>query len=266
MGSIIIAMNTSHKYEFIAKVKTALGYEITDKRPNWEQFGFEDFEVKTETFEENLNRSKDDRKKLLNLLIERGKPLHLRVIPRKDARSVSQAINELVLEKSPEWGRRKCVAAWEHPLIKKLHLPEVLGDAKVPVHYIALKNFEKNSANNEADRSKIRQQIINSYIGVTSADYCVADTATLIMKDRPGQARSLSLVPSIHVAVIELQQVISDLKELYTLLSQDSGEKFEGLSNCMTCITGPSKTADIELVMVHGAHGPRELHLFVITG
>ena len=118
----------------------------------------------------------------------------------------------------------------------------------------------------EADQAKIRRQVTESYIGVTSADYCVASTATLIMKAGPGQMRSVSLLPVIHVAVIELKQVISDLKELYTLLNQDPHEKVEGLSNCMTCITGPSKTGDIELVMVHGAHGPRELHLFVITG
>jgi L-lactate dehydrogenase complex protein LldG len=86
------------------------------------------------------------------------------------------------------------------------------------------------------------------------------------MRDQPGRARSVSLLPLIHVAVIELRQVVSDLKELYTLLNQDPREKASGLSNCLTCITGPSKTGDIELVMVHGAHGPRERHLFVITG
>jgi L-lactate dehydrogenase complex protein LldG len=158
------------------------------------------------------------------------------------------------------------VAAWKHPLIQKLRLPEILANEKVPVHYTALTAHETNSLTIEADQAKIRRQVIDSYIGVTSADYCVASTATLIMKARPGQARSVSLVPSIHVAVIELKQVISDLKELYSLLTQDPLEKVEGLSNCMTCITGPSKTADIELYMVHGAHGPRELHLFVITG
>ena len=73
-----MAMNPDHKNEFIAKVKTALGYEITEKRSNWEQFGFEDPEVQTKIFERNYNRSKDDRKRLLNLLIERGEPLNLR--------------------------------------------------------------------------------------------------------------------------------------------------------------------------------------------
>ncbi len=259
-------MNNGNQKEFIAKVKAALGYAITDERPSSDQLGIEDSGVHPGILEKIHKRSNDDRKKLLNLLIERGKPLNLKVTPKKDARSVSQAIKELVQEKNPEWGSQKSVAAWKHPLIQKLGLPEILADEKVPVHYTALTAHETNSLTIEADQAKIRRQVIDSYIGVTSADYCVASTATLIMKARPGQARSVSLVPSIHVAVIELKQVISDLKELYSLLNQDPREKVEGLSNCMTCITGPSKTADIELYMVHGAHGPRELHLFVITG
>jgi L-lactate dehydrogenase complex protein LldG len=103
-------------------------------------------------------------------------------------------------------------------------------------------------------------------MGITSADYCLAETATLVMRTRPGQARSASLVPDIHIAVITTQQLIANLKELYTLLNRDTGRKSETLTRCMTFITGPSKTADIEGIMVHGAHGPRELYLYVLTG
>jgi L-lactate dehydrogenase complex protein LldG len=97
-------------------------------------------------------------------------------------------------------------------------------------------------------------------------DFCLAENATLVLKTRPSQARAVSLVPSIHVAVIRLDQLLSNLGELNAALMRDPGQRPEGLTNCMTLITGPSKTADIELVMVHGAHGPRELHIYVITG
>ncbi|MDX2499995.1 MAG: LUD domain-containing protein, partial [Deltaproteobacteria bacterium] len=103
-----------------------------------------------------------------------------------------------------------------------------------------------------------------SYIGITSADYCMADTASLVMRTRPGQGRSVSLVPSIHIGVIYLEQIIWDLKELYALLSFDPDVRQEGLTNCMTFISGPSKTADVEATMVHGAHGPREVYVYVV--
>jgi len=93
----------------------------------------------------------------------------------------------------------------------------------------------------------------------------VAGSATLVMRTRPDQPRAVSLVPSIHVAVITLDQIIESLEELYFRLNWDPKEQAEGLTNCMTFISGPSKTGDIELVMVHGAHGPRQLIVYVIT-
>ena len=259
-------MTIANQKEFIAKVKTSLGYELNDRRPNLAEVWTEVDEELGGRLEDSHNRTNQERKKLLNLLIEQGKLINLKVIPQKDTLSVSQAIKELVMEKNPEWGTQKRVAAWKHPLIDNLHLQEILADVEVPVHYTDLTAPGQNSAAMRAKRSEIRRRVIDSYIGVTSADYCVANTATLVMRAQPGQARSVSLLPLIHVAVIELKQVISDLKELYTLLKKDPRENAAGLGNCLTCITGPSKTGDIELVMVHGAHGPRELYLFVITG
>ena len=105
-----------------------------------------------------------------------------------------------------------------------------------------------------------------SFIGITSADYCIAETGTLVLKTAPGNERIVSLLPSIHVAVIKLEQVIADFKELYTLLDKDLMDSPEGIESGMTFITGPSKTADIEATMVHGAHGPREVYIYIVTG
>lgn len=84
------------------------------------------------------------------------------------------------------------------------------------------------------------------------------------MKTRPGQPQCVSLLPSIHIAVIRLEQVLADLKELYALLKWDPAQRTEGLTDTMTFVTGPSKTADIEATLVHGAHGPKELYIFVL--
>ena len=106
---------------------------------------------------------------------------------------------------------------------------------------------------------------MTAFVGITAADYCIAETATLTMKTRPGQPRCVSLLPSIHIAVIRLEQILSNLNELYTLLKWNPAEQAEGITRCMTFITGPSKTADIEATLVHGAHGPRELYIVVLT-
>ena len=250
-------MSESNQEEFINRVKTALGKPLAGFRPKADLFKNEISEETRQILERIEMRAAAERKKLLATLMESAEPLNLKVTPCKDIGSVTAAIAELVRTQEPEWEGPKTVAAWQHPLIESLNLAEALSDQSVPVFYTDLK---------PTDRESLRRQVIDSYIGITSADFCVADSATLVMRTRPGQARSVSLVPSIHIAVIEFDQIIADLKELYALLKWDPQARQEGLTNCMTFISGPSKTADIEATMVHGAHGPRGVHVYVLTG
>jgi L-lactate dehydrogenase complex protein LldG len=249
-------MRDSGQEQFINTIKKALREPQTESRVDADLFGG-DISAESRAMLEHINnRGVMERKKLLDALIEAAGPINLKVIPCDDTGAVTTAITALVREKDPEWGNQKSVVAWAHPLIKRLNLPEALAEQNVPL------SITDSSVTAEED---IRQQVIDAYIGVTSADFCMADTATLVMRTRPGQARIVSLVPAIHVAVITLDQIIADLKELYALLRWDPQEHQKGLTNCLTFISGPSKTADIEATIVHGAHGPREVHLFVIT-
>jgi L-lactate dehydrogenase complex protein LldG len=249
-------MSTVNQEEFINRIKLALGKPFSEPRQKADLFSRE-ISVETRAILEGINgRTAEDRKKLLETLIEAAGPIHLTVRACVDINAVTAAIAEVVRDKDPEWGEKKRVVAWQHPLIESLNLPEALSEQGVPVFVADLQ---------KTDEESLRQGIIDSYIGITSADFCMADTATLVMRTRPGQARSVSLVPAIHIAVVELNRIIADLKELYALLKWDPQESKEGVTNCMTFISGPSKTADIEATMVHGAHGPREVHVLVIT-
>jgi L-lactate dehydrogenase complex protein LldG len=249
-------MSTANREEFINRLKMALGKPFAESRQETDLFSHE-MSAETRAILERINsRTVEDRKKLLETLIEAAGPVNLKVILCDDSSSVTAAIVEQVRVTDPEWGGPKSVVAWQHPLIESLNLPDALSEQGVPMYFADLKDTR---------RENLRQQVIDSYIGITSADFCLADTATLVMRTRPGQARSVSLVPAIHMAVIDMGRIIADLKELYALLKWDPKESKEGLTNCMTFISGPSKTADIEATMVHGAHGPREVFVFVIT-
>jgi len=204
------------------------------------------------------SRSREEKLSLLDQVIEESGPINLKVTACSDVQAAALDICRLAVDSQPEFGDKKQIAAWNHPLVKELNLPEALKDTAIPVAFP-----EQTHA---GDRDKQRQWIFDAYIGITSADFCLADSATLVMKTRAGQDRSVSLVPSIHIAVIRLEQILGSLKELYYILDNDAEHVKEGLTPCLTFITGPSKTADIEATMVHGAHGPREVHLFVVTG
>jgi L-lactate dehydrogenase complex protein LldG len=94
--------------------------------------------------------------------------------------------------------------------------------------------------------------------GLTEVDYAVAETGTLAIRHRPEHGRLLSLVPFVHVAVVERDKFVADLFDLMERL------RTEGFGGGVTLISGPSKTADIEMNVVTGVHGPNVVHAFVL--
>jgi L-lactate dehydrogenase complex protein LldG len=98
-------------------------------------------------------------------------------------------------------------------------------------------------------------------IGITQADYALADTGTLVVFSEAGEGRTLSLLPPVHVAVIEESQILAGLDEL-----MEREPRFPERSSAMIFITGPSRTADIERTLTVGVHGPGELHVVVLCG
>jgi L-lactate dehydrogenase complex protein LldG len=94
--------------------------------------------------------------------------------------------------------------------------------------------------------------------GVTDVDYAVAETGSLVLRHRPEHGRLISLVPFVHVAVVEPKTFLPDLLDLFERLAT------EGIGGGVTMISGPSKTADIEMNVVTGVHGPNVVKAFVL--
>lgn len=259
-------MNTPDQERFLRRIRTALGHAPDIARDADHLFAQAPSSEDRQMLERVRQRSASDRQALLERLMESATPINLRVLQANDIAAAASAIAALVNEKKPEWGESKSVAAWKHPLLDRLGLEDLLSQLQIPLRITDPIDPSSGPEHDRAERERQRAAITAAFIGVTSADFCLADTATLVLRNRRGQPRSVALVPSIHVAVITLDQIIVDMKELFALLRWDERYTSEGLSNYMSFISGPSKTADIEATMVHGAHGPREVHLFVITG
>lgn len=248
---------------FIRTLKAALNVDpADDDRRRRQMFSQSPTAEQNTCLERIAARRRNDRLALLEHLKRQANPLNLDVQAHVGVDSAAGAIVDLVCRHAPEWGDDKSVVQWNHPLLARLDLARRLAGANVPVHTAAFMAGKEKSA----ERERIRGQVAGAFVGVTAADWCLADTATVVMKSRPGQARMVSLVPAIHVAVVTLDQLLADIGELYALLKWTARPPGSGLPHHMVMISGPSKTADIELVMVHGAHGPRQMHLMVITG
>ncbi|MDB5294846.1 MAG: hypothetical protein JWO31_829 [Phycisphaerales bacterium] len=94
--------------------------------------------------------------------------------------------------------------------------------------------------------------------GITEVDYAVAETGTVGIRHRPEHGRLLSLTPFVHVAIVEPKTFVPDLIDLFAALKRD------GIGSGTTLISGPSKTADIEMNTVTGVHGPNIVKAFVL--
>jgi L-lactate utilization protein LutC len=100
-------------------------------------------------------------------------------------------------------------------------------------------------------------------IGISGVDALLAETGTIVQASCPGQARSLSLLPPFYIAVAEKGQLLPDLFDWFESFSAESC--LNGLPACLSLITGPSKTGDIELKLVTGVHGPGEVHVVLLN-
>lgn len=94
--------------------------------------------------------------------------------------------------------------------------------------------------------------------GVTDAWCAVAEVGALVIRPTPQHGRAISLAPPLHVAILQPRDFVPDLVDLFEKMSRD------GVGSGVTIITGPSKTADIEMNLVTGVHGPKAVHVFIL--
>lgn len=99
---------------------------------------------------------------------------------------------------------------------------------------------------------------------ISGADYAIAESGTLLIRHGPGKPRIASLLAPTHIAVLRREQILRGLGEVLSMLRQQYGTTIFDPTSNLTLITGPSRTADIEMTLTLGIHGPRELHVVLI--
>ncbi|HEX7330618.1 MAG TPA: lactate utilization protein [Pyrinomonadaceae bacterium] len=100
--------------------------------------------------------------------------------------------------------------------------------------------------------------IFNFDVGITTAQAAIAETGTLALDSTRERHRLVSLVPPVHIAIVDAATIYATLGETLSMLQ--NGKE---LSPAITFITGPSRTADIELTLTIGVHGPQEIYVII---
>jgi L-lactate dehydrogenase complex protein LldG len=101
-------------------------------------------------------------------------------------------------------------------------------------------------------------------VGLTGVDAALAATGSVVVMSGNGRYRAASLLPPVHIAVVTGKQIVPDLESWWAAQKSAGLEQTRQHSNVVV-ITGPSRTADIAMQLVMGMHGPKELHIILMS-
>ncbi|MFQ5778067.1 MAG: lactate utilization protein C [Terriglobia bacterium] len=133
------------------------------------------------------------------------------------------------------------------PLVKRLELASSAGTIKV-----------MDPAMSTRER---RERLLAAEVGISDADYGLADTGTLVVRATPEQGRLVSLAPPVHIALLSARSILPNLAACFSALNPREETR---RSSLLTFITGPSRTADIEQTLTVGVHGPGALYILLL--
>lgn len=111
-----------------------------------------------------------------------------------------------------------------------------------------------------AGREACIEKAAAALLGVTVADAAISETGTILQVVRAGHGRSVSLLPTVHVALVPASRLEPSMMAVMHAVR----ERYDTVPSQLVFITGPSNTADIELVRVEGVHGPLTVHYLVV--
>jgi L-lactate dehydrogenase complex protein LldG len=130
---------------------------------------------------------------------------------------------------------------WENIFCADGHIGKILSSINF--------KFEKDEAG-----------FLEQNIGITTCEFLISRTGSIVVSSRQAGGRRSFIYPPIHIVVAYSNQLVAEIKDALKGMQK----KYSKLPSLITTITGPSRTSDIEKTLVMGAHGPKELYVFLI--
>ncbi|MSQ07574.1 MAG: hypothetical protein EXR54_01615 [Dehalococcoidia bacterium] len=238
------------KEEFLASVRQALGRAAVPPQPPYPALaeGLDVLESQTAAMRQrNAAQARE-------LLHELAATAQLRGWQVYRAARADDAV-EHVVAVAKSLGVRRAVRS-DHDVFNALPVHAALQKLGLTVTPVV--RDQQNS------REALRQEIAQAELGMTGADYAVAETGSVVVLPCRGLSRLVSLVPPVHLAVVRPQNVVATLDDVLLLRRLEYYKHGGDMGSYLNFITGPSRTADIEQTLVVGVHGPREVHLVLL--
>lgn len=109
--------------------------------------------------------------------------------------------------------------------------------------------------------SSDKEGLFEAEAGLTSCEFLIARLGSVLVSSMQQSGRKNFVYPPVHLVFAYSSQIVPDLKQAFSGIKEKYGNK---LPSMISLITGPSRTADIEKTLIMGAHGPKELYVFVV--
>jgi len=137
---------------------------------------------------------------------------------------------------------------WQRVATHKSHLTEVQAGALGLPTLVTDNGYDKH-------------EMEQCDVGISECDALIAQTGTVLVTSKTAGGRALSCLPPHHVVIARREQLVADLPAAFALVKQKHGANYPSM---ISFITGPSRTGDIERILVLGAHGPKKLTIFCL--
>jgi L-lactate dehydrogenase complex protein LldG len=164
-----------------------------------------------------------------------------------DDRAAAAAVGELVSARGA-----KRVLAWDEKWLNCRGLAEALRTAGVTLEPCWLPR-------DAAERRQRLAELDDIGVGLTGAVAGLVDTGSLALVSGPGRGRIASLLPPLHIAMLRVSQLHATYAAFLAAHPQ-----IEDVGSNLVLVTGPSRTADSEMTLTRGVHGPGEVHVVLI--
>jgi L-lactate dehydrogenase complex protein LldG len=153
---------------------------------------------------------------------------------------IAEALKTLVAENNIHRA-----TVWDTPHLQQLQI----------IEHLAALDVELVSPTADTLTGTRKHEMALCDLGITEADFLLPETGTIVLHSSAEMPRAVSLLPRIHLAIVRPEMLRPDMHQVFA----------EGKdNNYLVFITGPSRTADIELTTTLGVHGPKELFVWIV--
>ena len=172
------------------------------------------------------------------------------------------SFNELesVFQKILVLAETKAIALSRNPILKELKIAERLAALdKFATTWGVAGGIEGSHSLGDFNTASFE-----AGAGITGVDFVLAESGTLVLSSATEGAQVTSLAPPIHIALYRRHQIVGSLDEVLANIPISRSPQKPSANRSVVFITGTSRTADIEQILIKGVHGPREVHAILV--